>query len=31
MLYDPSGNSENGVIVLEPEHPTGEVYRTVEV
>ncbi|ADR32479.1 hypothetical protein VR7_gp104 [Escherichia phage vB_EcoM_VR7] len=31
MLYDPSGNSENGVIVLEPEHPTGDVYRTVEV
>ncbi|QMP18850.1 hypothetical protein CJ20_254 [Escherichia phage CJ20] len=31
MLYDPSGNSENGVIVLEPEHPVGDVYRPVEV
>lgn len=31
MLYDPSGNSENGIIVLEPEHPAGDVYRPVEV
>lgn len=31
MLYDPSGCSEDGVIVLEPEHPVGDVYRTVEV